>query len=246
MGIEELSELDILHGIFTTIFVVISLLVGIRILLKYFEHKRMELVGVGIAWMGIATPWMGNSLAFLLYVLVDYELELFPYLFMENVFIPLAIVCWIYAFSTLVYPRSVRKMTVIFGIICVIYEIYLIIALIINPEIIGTWSEEGRFDASHNMIPDIFKVFGIFTVLITGIIFARNSMRSEDPSIQWKGRFFLIAIISFAVGAFLDAILTFTPLELVIVRLLLISSAIEYYLGFFLPDPIANRLIKQD
>ena len=246
MGIEELSELDILHGIFTTIFVVISLLVGLRILLKYFEHKRTELVAVGIAWMGMSTPWIGNSLAFLFYILADYKLELFPYLFMENVFIPLAIICWIYAWSTLVYPRSVKKMTVIFGIICVIYEIYLLTALIINPEIIGTWSEEGRFDASHTMIPSIFKVFGIFVVLITGIIFARKSMVSEDPSVQWKGRFFLIAIVSFAVGAFLDAVLTFTPLELVLVRILLISSAIEYYLGFFLPDPIANRLIKQD
>jgi len=138
MGIEELSELDILHGLFTTIFVVISLLVGLRILLKYFEHRRTELVAVGIAWMGISTPWIGNSLSFLLYVLAGYKLELFPYLFMENVFIPLAIICWMYAFSTLVYPRLVKKITVVFAIICLIYEVFLIVALILNPEIIGT------------------------------------------------------------------------------------------------------------
>ena len=244
MGIEELSELDILHGIFTTIFVVISLLVGIRILLKYFEYKRTELVAVGIAWMGISTPWIGNSLSFLLYVLAGYKLELLPYLFMENVFIPLAIICWIYAFSTLVYPRLVKKMTLTFGVICLLYEIFLIIALIINPQIIGTL--EGRFDSSHTIIPNIFRIFGIFVVLITGTMFARKSMNSEDPSVQWKGRFLLIAMISFTIGAFLDAVLTFTPFELVLVRLLLISSSIEYYLGFFLPDSIANRLIKKD
>ena len=244
MGIEELSELDILHGLFTTIFVVISLLVGLRILLKYFEHRRTELVAVGIAWMGISTPWIGNSLSFLLYVLAGYKLELFPYLFMENVFIPLAIICWMYAFSTLVYPRLVKKITVVFAIICLIYEVFLIVALILNPEIIGTL--EGRFDSSHTIIPNIFRVFGIFVVLVTGTIFARKSMSSEDPSIQWKGRFMLIAMISFAVGVFLDAVLTFTPLELVLVRLLLISSSIEYYLGFFLPNSIANRLIKKE
>ncbi len=244
MGIEELSELDILHGIFTTIFVVISLLVGLRILLKYFEHKRTELIAVGVSWMGISTPWIGNSLSFLLYVLAGYRLELFPYLFMENAFIPLAIICWIYAFSTLVYPRLVKKMTVSIGVICLIYEIFLIAALIINPEIIGTL--EGMFDSSHTIIPNIFRIFGIFIVLITGTIFARKSMTSEDPSVHWKGKFLLIAMISFAVGAFLDAILTFTPLELVLVRLLLISSSIEYYLGFFLPDSIAKRLIKKD
>lgn len=244
MGIEELSELDILHGIFTTIFVVISLLVGLRILLKYFEHRRTELIAVGIAWMGISTPWIGNSLSFLLYVLIGYKLELFPYLFMENAFIPLAIICWMYAFSMLVYPMLVKKITITFAVIWLTYEVFLIAALIIDPEIIG--SLEGMFDSSHTIIPNIFRVFGIFIVLITGTIFARKSILSGDPSIQWKGRFLLIAMISFAVGAFLDAILTFTPLELVLVRLLLISSSIEYYLGFFLPDSIANRLIKKD
>ena len=243
MGLEEISELDILHGIFTTLFVIISLLVGIRILLKYFKYKRREYITVGLAWMGISTPWLGNSLSFLMYILIGYRLELFPYLFIENIFIPLALLCWIYSFSTLVYPRLVKKMTIGFSVICIPYEIFLIIILIINPEIIGTL--EGMFDSKHTIIPNIFRVFAIFVVLITGILFARESMKSEDPSIQWKGRFFLIGMISFAVGAFLDAVLTFTPLELVLVRLLLISSSIEYYLGFFLPDSITNRLIKK-
>ena len=243
MGIEELSELDILHGIFTTLFVVVSLLVGLRILLKYFEHRRNELITVGLAWMTISTPWIGNSLSFLLYITFEYRLELVPYLFMENIFIPLALICWIYSFSTLVYPRLVKKLTILFVLICIPYEIFLIIALIINPEMIGTL--EGMFDSHHTIIPNAFRVFGIFVVLITGIIFARTSMKSEDPTVQWKGRFLLIGMVSFTIGALLDAVLTFTPLDLVLVRLLLISSSIEYYLGFFLPDVIANKLIKR-
>lgn len=243
MGIEELSELDILHGIFTTLFVVVSLLVGLRILFKYFEHRRTELITVGLAWMAISTPWIGNSLSFLVYILFGYRLELVPYLFMENAFIPLALICWIYSFSTLVYPRLVKKLTIIFALICIPYEVFLIGALIIAPEMIGIL--EGMFDSSHTIIPNAFRVFGIFVVLITGIIFAKTSMKSEDPSVQWKGRFLLIGMISFTIGALLDAVLTFTPLELVLVRLLLISSSIEYYLGFFLPDVMAKKLIKR-
>jgi hypothetical protein len=135
-------------------------------------------------------------------------------------------------------------MTIIFAVICLIYEIILVTALIMNPEIIGTL--EGMFDSSHTIIPNVFRIFGIFVVLITGTIFAWKSMKSEDPSVMWKGRFILIAMISFTIGAFLDAVLTFSALELVIVRLLLISSSIEFYLGFFLPDPIAKILIKEE
>ena len=245
MGIEELSELDVVHGIFTLIFVIISLLVGLRILLKSFEinYGRREYIAVGIAWMGISTPWFGNSFSFLLFVLGGYRLELVPYLFLENAFIPLAIMCWIYAFSSLVYPNSVKKMALIFGVICIVFEIYLIANLVINPENIGTL--EGNFDSSHTILPNLFKVFGIFIVLITGVIFANKSMNADDKSTQWKGRFLLIAMISFTVGAFLDVVLDFTPIELILVRLLLISSAIEYYLGFFLPKFVAKRLLKE-
>ncbi len=245
MGIEELSQLDIINGIFTTIFVIVSLIVGLKILIKYFAYKQKQLITVGLAWMSIATPWLGNVSSFLLYITFGLRLELIPYLFMENVFVPLGIIFWIYSFATLVFQDSatMKKITVVFVLICIPYDVFLIIMLFTNPEVIG--SLEGMFDSHHEIIPNVFRVFGIFTVLITGILFSRASMKSKDPTVQWKGRFFLIGIISFTIAAFLDAILTFGPLGIIFVRLLLTSSAIEYYLGFFLPDLIANKLIKQ-
>ena len=127
--------------------------------------------------------------------------------------------------------------------ICVLYEIYLITALIINPQSIGTL--ERTFDSSHTVIPNVFRIFGILIVLITGLLLSSTLRKSEDMKVKWKGRFLLMGIISFTIGAFLDAVLIFTPIELVIVRLLLISSSIEFYLGLFLPQPIVNKLIKE-
>lgn len=243
MGVEELSELEMLHGCCSTLLVVVSLLVGLRILLKYFKNKRRELITVGFSWMFIASPWFGNSISFLLYILTDTRLGLVPYLFLENFFIPIALVCWIYSFCKVEHPPLVKKWTIIFLLICVPYEIYLIAALIINPQSIGNL--EGMFDSSHTIIPNIFRIFGILIVLITGLMLSSTLRKSEDAMVKWKGRFLLMGIISFTVGAFLDAVLIFTPLELVIVRFLLISSSIEFYLGFFLPQPIANKLIKE-
>ncbi len=186
---------------------------------------------------------MGNSFSFLLYISFGLTLDLYSYLFIENFFVPIALICWIYSFSKLVYPKS-TKLNILFGVICIVHEIFLITSLILNPGIIGTL--EGKFDANHTIIANIFRVFAIITVLITGVIFGKRLMRSDEPTTKWKGRFFQIAMISFTIGAMLDAILTFTPLELVLVRLLLISSAIEYYLGFFLPENVANLLIKHE
>jgi hypothetical protein len=80
--------------------------------------------------------------------------------------------------------------------------------------------------------------------LITGIIFAIKSMRLDDPEVQWKGRFLLLAWISFGIGAILDASLPLNALTIIIIRLILISSAIEFYFGFFLPKKISEKLIS--
>ena len=89
-----------------------------------------------------------------------------------------------------------------------------------------------------------FQIFAVFTTLVTGILFSKESMKVKDPLIKLKGKFLLVAFISFTIGALLDALLAFTPLNLVIVRLILISSAIEYYFGFFVPKRLANWIIQ--
>ena len=75
------------------------------------------------------------------------------------------------------------------------------------------------------------------------MFFSVKSIKVDDPEIKWKGKFLLIAWFSFTIGAILDAALPLTEITLIIVRLILISSSIEFYLGFFLPDQLAKRLI---
>lgn len=46
MGFEQLSEIDRVNGIFTLIFIGISIILGIRILIKYNSLKRKELIKI--------------------------------------------------------------------------------------------------------------------------------------------------------------------------------------------------------
>ncbi|HEY0089017.1 MAG TPA: hypothetical protein VGB37_09240, partial [Candidatus Lokiarchaeia archaeon] len=174
---------------------------------------------------------------------VNSKLDLLTYILIENAFMPIALICWIYAFAYLGYPRIYKKIVIIFTIIGILYEIFLISALIINPEIIGTL--EGAFDSNYTIIPDIFRIFALFTVCITGILFGKILLKSDDKVIKWKGIFLMLGIITFVIAAILDVILTLNPFELVLVRGLLILSSFEYYLGFFLSERLANLFIKK-
>jgi hypothetical protein len=91
----------------------------------------------------------------------------------------------------------------------------------------------------------IFQVLGVLVAFITGVIFSRNSMKADDSKVKLKGKILLLAFILFTIGAFMDAVISLTPFTLIIVRLILISSAIFYLFGFLLPDKIAELILKE-
>jgi len=132
---------------------------------------------------------------------------------------------------------------VIYLIICLIYEIILVYLIITDPDQVVTIIS--TFNSKYNLYPYLFSIFGILTFNITGILFAKKSLRSEDLKIRWKSKFLLFAFILFTIGAIFDAGIRMDVITLVIVRSILIVSSILYYMGFLLPDKIANLLIKE-
>ncbi|MFX0072264.1 MAG: hypothetical protein ACFFAO_14355 [Candidatus Hermodarchaeota archaeon] len=243
MRIEDLDQLELVHGTFTLIFIIISILVGVRILLKYFTFKEKEYITVGLSWIFISSPWWGSGFSFLSILLTQQTLDPVVYLFVGNAFVPIAILCWIYSFTQLAYPDLTKKLLILFTIIYIPYEIYVIYFLIVDPsniaEIIGT------FYAQPKLFVMIFQVLAVVVALITGIIFSRNSMKSEDPKVKLKGKILLLAFILFTAGALMDAVLDLTPITLIIARLILITSSIFYLFGFLLPDKVAEILLKK-
>ncbi|TFG04234.1 MAG: hypothetical protein EU539_11185 [Promethearchaeota archaeon] len=242
MRIEDLDQLEIIHGTFTLIFIVISILVGIRILLKFLDFKEKEYITVGLSWIFISSAWWGAGFSFLSILLVQQTLNPVVYLLIGNAFIPIAIICWIYSFTKLAYPHLTTKLLLIYLIIYIPYEIYIIYSLIVDPSLIA--EIRGTFYAQPRLLVMIFQILGVLTAFVTGVIFSKNSINSEDAKVKLKGKLLLLAFILFTVGAFMDAVITLTPITLIIARLILITSSIFYLFGFLLPDKIAELLLK--
>jgi hypothetical protein len=58
---------EILYGILSVIFVFIAIIIGLRILTKYFELKMKELITVGLALIFLSSAWWGSAFSFLGY-----------------------------------------------------------------------------------------------------------------------------------------------------------------------------------
>ncbi len=243
MGIEDLSTFEILHGTFSLIFVVISVIIGIRILAKYNQNKQSVFITVGLFQIFLSSAWWGPAFSILSYLIFNYAFRPFLFLLLNNVFIPVALICWIYSYTKMTSTASKKRLFLIFALICIIYEAFLVLFLVIDPDIIGRMTE--IFSSQNNYYALVFQVFAIVTLFVTGMMFSRKSLQSTDNKVKLKGRFLLLAFLSFTIGAVVEAIVPKISLVIVITRLLLISSAFEYYMGFFLPDRIANSLIKE-
>ena len=124
-----------------------------------------------------------------------------------------------------------------------IYEIFLIFFLFNDLSYVGYKSD--IFASEHTSFVMIFLIAVVFVVLITGLLFARESLRSDNPEIRLKGKFLAVAFISWTVGSIIDSGFDLGAGVLIIIRILLISSAIEFYLGFIMPERIKNLLLKQ-
>ncbi|MBD3253756.1 MAG: hypothetical protein GF383_01620 [Candidatus Lokiarchaeota archaeon] len=242
MGLESLTQLELSLGLFTFIWTLISLLVGVRIFSKYFSQKQKELLTVGLAWIFLSSAWWGSAFSFLSIIISNQPLDTFSFLFLGNFFLPIAICCWIYSFCNLGFPSIKKILLPVYLVICVIFDIFLLVFLFTDPRIVG--SVEGNFYSQPNLFALVFQLFAAATTIVTGLIFSIDSIKSDDSKVKLKGKFLLLAFVSFTIGALFDAAIPLNIVSLVIVRLILISSGIEYYLGFLMPDKLAKALLK--
>ncbi|MFX1326150.1 MAG: hypothetical protein ACFE8N_14465 [Promethearchaeota archaeon] len=239
-----LELVDILQGAFSLIFVIISLIIGITILSKYFEHKNRLFILVGISWIGVANPWMPDSISFLMNIIVQESLPVEWYFVIGNCFIPIALLTWFVAYTDMIRRSAQKKVIIITVLLSIVFEIVFFILFFTDITLIGEISLSRPFTVEFGIFITVYLLIVIMAMLVTGIIFAQKSVRSEDREIRLKGKLLRAAFITFTIAAILDSLLgtifedptdPLLAIMVVLVRILLIISALEFYGGFLLP-----------
>ncbi len=239
-----LTTLDIINGTFSIVFVAISLLVGLIILSRYFKYKEKVYFFVGATWIFISEPWWPSSLSFLIALNNGIGLPQQIYFLIGNVFIPLAIVFWLMAFTEFLYTEKRKLILIVFIIYSLIFEVIFFVLLFLNPNLIGNLNPP--LDARYESFIMIYLISFLMIVVISGLLFARLSLKSEDRQVKLKGKILIGAYITFLIGAILDLSIPLNDITIIITRLILILSAFFWYAGFIFPRWIKKILLKQD
>ncbi len=235
---------DLLQGSFSLIYVVISYILGVLILLKYFKFKTRDYIFVGLAWMGISNPWIGDAISFLMIIFIGSTLNPLIYFIVAYAIIPFFILCWLIAFTDLLYPNKQKLLLILYLIFTAIFEIHFFYLLYTDISSIGVFV--GIFRIRWSLLMEIYFSLFILTAIISGILFAQVSIKSHNPEVSLKGKLILAAFISFTAAAVTEAFGHLDPLTVVLTRIILISSSIEFYLGFILPRRIRDFFLKEE
>jgi len=150
---------------------------------------------------------------------------------------------WLTAFTELLYKGKQKIILIIFGIIGIIFNVIILFFLFTESSFIGR--EVGNVDEDYSLFVNIYIIGIMIITIITGTLFAQASIKLDSPEMKLRGILLLIAFYSFVVGAIFDMFSPLSVIILIIARLILISSAIEFYCGFVLPEWLKKMLIKE-
>ena len=179
-----LELVDIFQGSFSLIFVCISLVIGFIILSKYREHKSRLYILVGLSWIGIANPYFPDSISFVMNMLFHQSLPVDLYLIIGNVFIPIALLCWLIAYTDMINKKRqtlVVSLTLIFSIL---FEIAFFFLFFTDITQIGVIVPSRPFTVEFGLFLTIYLLLVILILLITGIKFSQKSIRSKEKDIR--------------------------------------------------------------
>jgi len=210
--------------------IIISFYVGTKIALKFLEFKRIEFLLVGITGILITEPILGIVIS-ILSVFFGSGLPLGISNIISFSCQPIGFFTWLFAITELMYKKNQKVIL----ILAVIYGILFEFILLANPEF--------TIEFNYIMIL-ILIIMALLTVLITGLLFARENLISDEPEIQLKGKLLVYAFVSYFIFGVITTVIGLSELILTCLYIYFMTASFAFYGGFVLPDWMKQFLLR--
>jgi len=197
---------------------------------------------MGLTWIVLCEIWWPSVINVILLILNPNGngLPVFWNYAFAAIFIPISEFLFVIAITQFTFKKYRIHLLLFLTAVTIIFEIIIFYILFSDPGFFNPVEEVGR---RYTLIIGVFIIIFMVIFELIGIFFARDSIKSEDSVVNYKGKLILFAFILFAIGAFTDALGTIFILEY-LNRLVLVGSVILFYFGFIMPDWLKRRISK--
>jgi len=236
------GELIVL-GVVTMIYIIITVIVAIKFLNKYFEFKNKVFIYGGISYFGVASCWFGVGLNFVLVMFFNVIPPMELHFLLHGAIVTYPQWCWFLLISYLFHMRhNIRKvLTITTGILATIVEILYIYIVFTNVGLLGRLV--APIQVVYGPFSYIYLSIHLLIFVAQGLLLGYNSTKSEDKRVKLKGKFLLSSFLFFLSGSLLEVFFNQIPV-FIVARILIAISAIFFYFGFILPKRIEKIFLK--
>ncbi|TXT58427.1 MAG: conserved membrane protein of unknown function [Promethearchaeota archaeon] len=242
----SLSPLDILNGTLGVSFCTLSIALGLSLLIKYFQNKNKNFILTGLTLIFMTSGWFGTSLSFVVAIFFQNDgLPLVAIMLLNFLPLPISLISWVIFFTDIILLKYRGKLIIGTTIaFTAFFYIAFLTMLFIDVSLVS--EKISPVDTKGNSwFLNSFIFIYVAILIITGVKFAWETMKFEDPEMKIKGKILMGAFPLFAIGGILDSSLPSNEITLIIFRGILITSVILFYFGFFLPNWLKNQLIEK-
>ena len=235
-----------LSGFLSSITICFAIILVLFVLHLAVKRQNKLLYAFCLFGLSIVSPWYPSGIGYFYWIITGKIIAYQIYIILGTTGFPIIALSWSYIYTSLLYPHWKKYVLIIWGIISIIFYLYLFYFLFFAPGApIDTMIALKKTELDIEYKAFVLIYIGI-VIIITGptfFHFAIVSMRTkDDPKIQWRGRLILLASIFYLIVAPMDALFTPTPIFLVIIRIILLMAALFFYMGFVMPDWVQKML----
>ncbi len=185
-----------------------------------------------------------STILFLSLIITGSYIRLEIILLVGNIFLPITTLLWLVAFNDLLNYKRKKEIYIIFIIHGLFFEIFLFYFLLTDPSVVGEIS--GSVDVNYGIFISLYYLTILTVALVTGSLFAKVCLNSDNPETKLKGKLILLALCSFVVGSILDILSATSIILLTLARTILILASIALYGGFILPNRIRKIFLNNN
>lgn len=234
----DLLPIDLFNGICSIATVLLYFLISVSVLHKYFKFRQRALLYMGLALLFLSPIWLGVSVSFIFYMVIETSLAFEIQVFIAYGF-PFALFFWLLVFTELIYKKKQKLITIISGLYLILLEILFYTFLFTNISLLGATS--GVFYTKWGPFILLRILINMLIFLTTGLIFIREASKSDDAENKLKAKLILVGTIFLILGGLIYSLLGILFIALII----LLVSVLGFYGGIVYPKWVGKMFLRK-
>ena len=127
---------QLISGLFSLFFVIISLIVGVMLILKYIRYKQRNFLLVGLTWIGMVSIWYPSAINVIIFSFSGSKIPDLLFMAIGTGLIPITTFIWMITFTDLLYKEKQKIILLVFGILSALIEILFFYFLFTEPSVL--------------------------------------------------------------------------------------------------------------